>query len=56
MKAGVAALNPLVDANASLHITSGLRTLSGSSSVQKRQLGTVNSRYVHILLFFIAVC
>jgi hypothetical protein len=56
MKAGVAALNPLVDANNSLHITSGSRTLSGSSSVRKRQLGTANSRYVHILLIFIAVC
>ncbi len=56
MKARVAALNPQVDTNTSLRITSGLRTLSGFSSFQKRQLGTANLRYVHILLIFIAVC
>jgi hypothetical protein len=56
MKAGVAASNPLVDVNASSGITSELRTLSGSSSIQKRQLGTTDSRYVHILLIFIDVC
>jgi hypothetical protein len=56
MKAGVAALNPLVDGNTSSHITSELRTPSGSSSIRKRQLGTADSRYVHILLIFIVVC
>ncbi len=44
IKAGVAASNPLVDVNTSLHITSVLRTLSGSSSVWKKQLGTANLR------------
>jgi hypothetical protein len=44
------------DANTSSCIISGLRTLSGSSSVRKRHLGTANLRYVHILLIFIAVC
>jgi hypothetical protein len=50
-KAGVAALNPLVDANISLCITSGLRTSSGSSSVWKRRLGTANLMYVRVLFY-----
>ncbi len=54
-KAGVAAPNPLVDMNTSLHITSRLRTLSGSSFVLKRWLGTANSRYVRMLLIFFAM-
>jgi hypothetical protein len=55
IKAEVAASNPLVDANTSLGITSGLCTLSGSSSIQKRHLGTANLRYVQMLLIFIAL-
>jgi hypothetical protein len=54
-KAGVAAPNPLVDVNTSLRITSGLHTLSGSSSIWKRQLGTANSKYVCMLLTFFAM-
>jgi hypothetical protein len=55
-KAGVVATNPKAGASTSLHITSGLPTLNGSNSVQKRQLGTTNSRYVCMQLFFIASC
>ncbi len=55
-KAGVAALNPMADVNTSSRITSGSRMLSGSCSIQTRRLGTTNTRYVRVLLFFIALC
>ncbi len=55
-KAGVAAPNPMVDMNTSLHITSGLRMLGGSCSFQTRRLDTANLRYVRMLLFFIGLC
>ena len=55
-KAGVVVMKPKADASTSLHITSGLHTLSGSNSIWKRHLDTANLRYVHMQLFFIASC
>ncbi len=43
-EAGVVARIPKVDASTSLHITSGLHTLSGYNSVRKRHVDTANSR------------
>ncbi len=55
-KAGVVATISKEDSSTSLHITSGLHTSSGYNSIQKRHLGTTNSRYVHMQPFFITSC
>jgi hypothetical protein len=56
MKTGVVASNPMANGNTTLHITSELHMPSGSCSIQMRQLGSANLRYVCMLLFFIALC